>query len=70
MIGIIQATEAIKLLLDIGEPLRGRLLVYDALGATFRQFKVRRDPKCQTCGEDANIDLEAIPAFVCATEAP
>ena len=68
-IGIIQATEAIKLLLGIGDEtaLSGRLLVYDALGATFRQFKVRRDPKCRTCGEDAHIDLEAIADFVCAT---
>ena len=67
IIGIIQATETIKLLLNIGDPLSGRLMVYDALGATFRQFKVRRDPNCQTCGENANIDLEAIPDFVCAT---
>ena len=42
-------------------------LVNDALGATFRQFNVRRDPNCQTCGENASIDLEAIPDFVCAT---
>ena len=67
LIGIIQATETIKLLLNIGDPLSGRLMIYDALGATFRQFKVRRDPNCQTCGENANIDLESIPDFVCAT---
>jgi molybdopterin/thiamine biosynthesis adenylyltransferase len=67
IIGVIQATETIKLLLNIGDPLSGRLMVYDALGTTFRQFKVRRDPNCQTCGENANIDLEAIPDFVCAT---
>lgn len=67
IIGIIQATETIKLLLNIGDPLSGRLMVYDALGATFRQFKVRRDPNCQTCGENAKINLETIPEFVCST---
>jgi len=65
-IGLVQATEAVKVLLNIGEPLIGRLLVYDALGMTFRTFKVRRDPKCATCGENPRIDLEAIPEFVCA----
>ena len=56
-----------KVLLNIGDPLSGRLMVYEALGLTFRQFKVRRDPNCQTCGENANIDLESIPDFVCPT---
>ncbi len=68
-IGLIQATEAVKVLLGIGEPLVGRLLVYDALAMTFRTFKVRRDPKCTTCGENPHIDLEAIPEFVCAVNA-
>jgi adenylyltransferase/sulfurtransferase len=67
VVGLIQATEAVKVLLNIGDPLVGRLLVYDALGMTFRTFKVRRDPNCATCGADAHIDLEAIPDFVCAT---
>src|SRR5215470_14442710 len=66
VVGLIQATEAVKVLLNIGEPLVGRLLVYDALGMSFRTFKVRRDPKCTTCGENPHIDLEAIPEFVCA----
>ncbi len=66
-IGVLQATETIKLLLDIGETLSGRLLVYDALEATFRQVKVRKDPKCTTCGENPRIDLESIADFVCAT---
>ena len=57
IIGSIQALEAIKLLLDIGEPLRGRLLAYDALEETFRNFKVRRDPNCPACGEGAQIVL-------------
>jgi molybdopterin/thiamine biosynthesis adenylyltransferase/rhodanese-related sulfurtransferase len=55
IIGSIQALEAIKVILDLGEPLRGRLLAYDALEETFRNFKVRRDPSCPACGEDAHI---------------
>jgi len=53
IIGSIQALEAIKLILDLGDPLRGRLLAYDALDQTFRSFKVRRDPECPACGENA-----------------
>ena len=68
-VGLIQATEAIKLLLNIGEPLIGRLLVYDAMAMSFRSFKVRRDPDCTTCGANAHIDLEGIPDFVCAIQA-
>ena len=67
VVGLIQATEAVKVLLNIGEPLVGRLLVYDALGMSFKTFRVRRDPNCTTCGSNAHIDLEAIPEFVCAT---
>jgi len=55
IVGSIQALEAIKLILDLGEPLRGRLLAYDALEETFRNFKVRRDPSCPACGENAHI---------------
>ncbi|HJR51448.1 MAG TPA: molybdopterin-synthase adenylyltransferase MoeB, partial [Gemmatimonadales bacterium] len=50
MIGLVQATETIKLLLGIGEPLIGRLLTYDALGMRFREVKLRRDPGCPLCG--------------------
>jgi molybdopterin/thiamine biosynthesis adenylyltransferase/rhodanese-related sulfurtransferase len=53
IIGSIQALEAIKLLLDLGDPLIGRLLAYDALEQSFRTFKVRRDPTCPTCSDDA-----------------
>jgi molybdopterin/thiamine biosynthesis adenylyltransferase len=53
IIGSIQAVEAIKLLLHIGDPLVGRLLAYDALEQSFRTFKIRRDPQCPACGEDA-----------------
>ena len=53
IIGSIQAMEAIKLLLDLGDPLVGRLMAYDALEESFRNFKVRRDPDCPACGEHA-----------------
>jgi len=53
IVGSIQALEAIKILLDLGDPLIGRLLAYDALEESFRTFKVRRDPTCPTCGPDA-----------------
>ena len=56
IIGSIQALEAIKLVLDLGDPLIGRLLAYDALEESFRTFKVRRDPQCPTCGPDAPPD--------------
>jgi sulfur-carrier protein adenylyltransferase/sulfurtransferase len=55
LIGCIQATEAVKLLLGQGEPLIGRLLLYDALQMTFREFKVRRNPKCPMCGDQPSI---------------
>ncbi|MEX0663520.1 MAG: molybdopterin-synthase adenylyltransferase MoeB [Acidimicrobiia bacterium] len=54
IVGSLQALEAIKLLLDLGDPLIGRLLAYDALETSFRTFKVRRDPACPTCGENAD----------------
>jgi molybdopterin/thiamine biosynthesis adenylyltransferase/rhodanese-related sulfurtransferase len=53
IIGSIQALEAIKLVLNLGDPLIGRLLAFDALEETFRTFKVRRDPHCPACGPDA-----------------
>jgi molybdopterin/thiamine biosynthesis adenylyltransferase/rhodanese-related sulfurtransferase len=53
IVGSIQALEAIKIVLDLGDTLTGRLLAYDALEQSFRTFKVRRDPKCPACGEDA-----------------
>jgi ThiF family protein len=55
IIGVVQATEVIKLLLGIGEPLIGRLLTYDALGMRFREVKLRRDPRCPLCGEHPTI---------------
>jgi sulfur-carrier protein adenylyltransferase/sulfurtransferase len=53
IVGSIQAVEAIKILLGIGDPLVGRLLSYDALEESFRAFKVRRDPSCPACGDAA-----------------
>src|SRR5436853_1755014 len=56
IIGSLQALETIKLLLDIGDPLRARLLAYDALEESFRTFKVPRDPECAACSIDpANL---------------
>src|SRR5205807_5477983 len=53
IIGSIQGLEAIKVVLDLGDPLIGRLLAYDALEESFRTFNVRRDPQCPACGENA-----------------
>jgi molybdopterin/thiamine biosynthesis adenylyltransferase/rhodanese-related sulfurtransferase len=50
--GLLQATEVVKLILDIGEPAIGRLLLYDALGATLTEVKVHRDPDCPICSRD------------------
>jgi len=55
LVGCIQATEAIKLIIGKGEPLIGRLILYDALAMTFREFKVRRNPKCPICGDHPTI---------------
>jgi molybdopterin/thiamine biosynthesis adenylyltransferase/rhodanese-related sulfurtransferase len=50
--GLLQATEVVKLILDIGEPAIGRLLLYDALGATLTEVKVHRDPDCPICSRE------------------
>ncbi len=50
--GLLQATEVVKLIIGAGEPLIGRLLLYEALGATFTELKVRRDPECPVCSRD------------------
>ena len=59
VIGLLQATEAIKLLLGIGEPLRGRLLQFDALSMRFRETRLRPDPQCPVCAPDC-----AFPGYV------
>jgi len=50
VMGLLQATEAIKVLLGLGDPLVGRLLIWDALDGTFSEVKLRRDPNCPACG--------------------
>ncbi len=55
IIGVLQAIEAIKLIIGIGQPLIGRLLLFDALQLKFRELKLRRDPKCPVCGEHPTI---------------
>jgi sulfur-carrier protein adenylyltransferase/sulfurtransferase len=54
-IGLIQATETVKLILGIGEPLVGRLLLYDALGMRFRELKLRKNPDCPVCGDHPTV---------------
>jgi sulfur-carrier protein adenylyltransferase/sulfurtransferase len=55
IIGLLQATEAIKLILRTGTTLTGRLLTFDALDMKFRELKLRRDPHCRMCGEHADF---------------
>src|SRR6185503_3767909 len=55
VIGTIQATEAIKLIMGIGEPLIGRFLIYDALRMKFRELKLKRDPDCPVCGTHPTV---------------
>jgi molybdopterin/thiamine biosynthesis adenylyltransferase/rhodanese-related sulfurtransferase len=55
IIGVIQATETIKLITGIGEPLIGRFMIYDALRMKFRELKLRRDPECPACGTNPTV---------------
>jgi sulfur-carrier protein adenylyltransferase/sulfurtransferase len=55
IVGSLQASEALKLVLEIGDPLVGRLQLFDALGATFTEVALRRDPDCPVCGEHPSI---------------
>jgi sulfur-carrier protein adenylyltransferase/sulfurtransferase len=57
--GLLQATEVVKLVVGAGEPLVGRLLLYEALGATFTELKVRRDPECPICSKDPSEITDA-----------
>lgn len=68
IIGLIQSTEALKLLLGIGEPLIGRLLTLDALPMTFREIPIRKDPECPMCGPNGPRSLDGIEytEFSCA----
>ena len=55
IIGVIQATEALKLIMNVGEPLIGRFLIFDALRMKFRELKLRKEPDCPVCGTHATI---------------
>lgn len=74
VVGTIQATEAIKLILGVGEPLIGRFLIFDALRMRFRELKLRKDPDCPVCGTHptvrALIDYEQFCGVGPMAEAP
>ena len=78
VVGTIQATEAVKLIMGAGEPLIGRFLIYDALRMRFRELKLRKDPDCPVCGEHPTvtelIDYDQFcgvaPAATAAAEPP
>jgi adenylyltransferase/sulfurtransferase len=55
VVGLMQATEAVKLICGIGEPLIGRLVLYDALAMQFKELKLRKDPNCPVCGENPTV---------------
>jgi sulfur-carrier protein adenylyltransferase/sulfurtransferase len=69
IIGMLQATETIKLLLGIGDPVVGRLLTYDALAGEFNELRLFRDPECAACGEHGNPENLPTYADVCALPA-
>src|SRR6266436_2990827 len=69
IIGILQATETLKLLLGIGDPLVGRLMTYDALAGEFSELRLFRDPNCPACGEHAHPENLPTYADVCAVPA-
>src|SRR5215510_13208920 len=69
-IGSIQVNEAIKLITGIGDPIVGRLMIYDALEMSYRQVKVKKDPECQICGKNPTItELIDYDAFCGAVSA-
>jgi adenylyltransferase/sulfurtransferase len=70
VIGVIQATETIKLIIGKGEPLIGRLLMYDSLAMRFREIRIRRDPDCPLCGEHPTITELMNYEELCGLAAP
>ncbi len=69
IVGLLQATETIKLVLGIGDPLVGRLMTYDALAGEFNELRLYRDPKCPACGENGHPEDLPTYADVCAIPA-
>jgi adenylyltransferase/sulfurtransferase len=69
LVGLIQATEAVKLILGAGESLAGRLLLVDALAMHFRELRVKRDPRCPACGTRQITELQDYDAF-CGAPVP
>src|SRR5213592_2934041 len=69
IIGLLQATETVKLVLGIGDPLVGRLMTYDALAGEFNELRLFRDPNCPACGEHAHPENLPTYAEVCAIPA-
>ncbi|WP_266168271.1 molybdopterin-synthase adenylyltransferase MoeB [Dyella subtropica] len=69
LVGLLQATEALKLILDLGTPLVGRLLHVDALGMRFRETRLLRDPECPGCGQAASFNGYEDIAQLCARSA-
>ena len=71
-VGLIQATESLKLVLGKGDSLIGRILMYDALDMAFQTFNIKKDPSCPLCGENPTvtdlIDYEAFCGFAPATD--
>ena len=68
VMGLLQATEGVKVLLGIGDPLVGRLLIYDALDGQFQELQLRRDPNCPACGDGAQS--ATLPAASPVAEEP
>jgi len=69
IVGLLQATETVKLVLGIGDPLVGRLMTYDALAGEFNELRLFRDPKCPACGENGHPEDLPTYADVCAIPA-
>jgi len=67
--GLLQAIEVIKILLDLGDPLVGRMLIYDALSGRFSELKVKKNPNCRYCGEGAEFPGYQDYAQICASNA-
>ena len=70
VLGVLQAVETIKVLLEMGDPLVGKMLYYDALQGAFNQFKLARNPECRVCGENASFSGYDDYAQVCNSAAP